>query len=204
MSFPPTDFGSETLSSLVKSLSRLPGIGRKSALRIALYLLRPDNTDAERISHLLAELKSKVRFCKTCGSITEAEECAICTDPARAQDMICVVAEPEDVIVIERTKHYRGLYHVLHGVLSPVDGVGPEDLTLRLLESRVQGGKVRELIVATNPTVEGDATALYLARTVAPYGCTVTRLARGLPMGGALEFVDDTTLARALGRRETL
>jgi recombination protein RecR len=204
MGFPPADFGSETLSALVKSLSRLPGIGGKTALRLALYLLRPDNTDADRLSHLLADLKTKVRFCKTCGSITEAEECAICTDPARARDTICVVAEPEDVIVMERTKHYRGLYHVLHGVLSPVDGVGPDDLTLRALEARVRGGKVRELIVATNPTVEGDTTALYLAKTVAPYGCTVTRLARGLPMGGTLEFVDDTTLARAIDRRETL
>ncbi len=204
MGFPSADFGSETLSALVKSLSRLPGIGSKSALRLALYLLRPDNTDADRLSHLLAELKSKVRFCKTCGAITEAEECAICTDPARTRDIICVVAAPEDVIVMERTKHYRGLYHVLHGVLSPVDGVGPDDLTLRALEARVRGGKVRELIVATNPTVEGDATALYLAKTVAPYGCTVTRLARGLPMGGTLEFVDDTTLARAIDRRETL
>ncbi len=204
MAFPSADFGSETLSALVKSLARLPGIGSKSALRIALHLLRPDSTDADRIAHLLADLKTKVRFCKTCGAITELEECAICTDPARGQDTICVVAAPEDVIVMERTKHYRGLYHVLHGVLSPVDGIGPDDLTLRALEARVRGGKVRELIVATNPTVEGDATALYLAKTVAPYGCTVTRLARGLPMGGTLEFVDDTTLARAIDRRETL
>ena len=204
MSFPSADFGSETLTALVKSLARLPGIGSKTALRLALYLLRPDNADAERIANLLADLKSKVRFCKTCGSITEADECAICTDPARARDVICVVADPQDVIVLERTKHYRGLYHVLHGVLSPVDGVGPDDLTLRALESRVRGGQVRELIVATNPTVEGDTTALYLAKTVAPYGCTVTRLARGLPMGGTLEFVDDTTLARAIDRRETL
>jgi recombination protein RecR len=204
MSFPSADFGSETLTALVKSLARLPGIGAKTALRLALYLLRPDNADAERISHLLADLKSKVRFCKTCGSITEADECAICTDPARARDVICVVADPQDVIVLERTKHYRGLYHVLHGLLSPVDGVGPDDLTLHALESRVRGGQVRELIVATNPTVEGDTTALYLAKTVAPYGCTVTRLARGLPMGGTLEFVDDTTLARAIDRRETL
>lgn len=204
MGFPPADFGSETLTALVKALSRLPGIGGKTALRLALYLLRSDNTDAERISQLLAELKSKVRFCKTCGAIAEADECAICKDPSRARDTICVVAEPEDVIVLERTKHYRGLYHVLHGVLSPVDGVGPDHLNLRPLEARVRGGQVRELIVATNPTVEGDATALYLAKTVAPHGCTVTRLARGLPMGGTLEFVDDTTLARAIDRRETL
>ncbi len=198
------DLGSETLNNLVKSLSRLPGIGSKSALRLALYLLRPDNSDADRISALLAELKSRVHFCRSCGAITEAEQCAICTDPARSRDLICVVEQPQDMIVMERTRHYRGLYHVLHGVLSPVDGVGPDDLSLRTLESRVRDGGIRELIVATNPTVEGDATALYIARMVAPYGCTVTRLARGLPMGGTLEFVDDTTLARAIDRRETL
>ena len=198
------DLGSETLNNLVKSLSRLPGIGSKSALRLALYLLRPDNSDADRIAALLSELKSKVRFCRSCGAITEAEQCAICTDPARSRDLICVVEQPQDMIVMERTRHYRGLYHVLHGVLSPVDGVGPDDLSLRTLESRVRDGGIRELIVATNPTVEGDATALYIARMVTPYGCTVTRLARGLPMGGTLEFVDDTTLARAIDRRETL
>ena len=198
------DFGSETLSSLVKSLSRLPGIGTKSALRIALHLLRTDNPDAERISALLAELKEKVHFCSTCGSITESEQCAICKDPARNQELICVVEQPQDVIVMERTRHYRGLYHVLHGVLSPVDGIGPENLNLRPLATRVRAGNVRELIVATNPTVEGDATALYIARSVAETGCTVTRLARGLPMGGTLEFVDDTTLARAIDRREAL
>jgi recombination protein RecR len=197
------DLGSETLNALVKSMARLPGIGTKSAIRLALHLLRPDNPDAERLSHLLGELKARVRFCKTCGSITEDDECAICKDPARARDLICVVEQPQDLIVMERTRHYRGLYHVLHGVLSPVDGVGPDDLTLRSLEARVRDGSIRELIVATNPTVEGDATALYIARIVEPFGCTVTRLARGLPMGGTLEFVDDTTLARAIDRRET-
>lgn len=198
------DLGSETLTALVKALSRLPGIGGKTALRLALHLLRPENPDAERIAQLLSELKSRVRFCSECGAITEEERCAICKDPARTRDLICVVEQPQDVIVMERTRHYRGLYHVLHGVLSPVDGVGPEHLNLASLEGRVRDGQVRELIVATNPTVEGDATALYIARSVAPYGCTVTRLARGLPMGGTLEFVDDTTLARAIDRRETL
>ncbi len=198
------DFGSETLTSLVKSLSRLPGLGSKSALRIALYLLRPDNQEAERISALLAELKEKVRFCLDCGSLTESDQCAICKDPGRNRELICVVEQPQDVIIMERTRHYRGLYHVIHGVLSPVDGIGPENLNLRNLPVRVRDGKVRELIVATNPTVEGDATALYIARSVADSGCTVTRLARGLPMGGTLEFVDDTTLARAIDRREAL
>lgn len=198
------DFGSETLTALVKSLARLPGLGSKSALRIALHLLRSDNPDAERIASLLSDLKQKVRFCADCGSITESEQCAICKDPARARDLICVVEQPQDVIVMERTRHFRGLYHVLHGVLSPVDGIGPENLNLRSLPARVRAGQVRELIVATNPTVEGDATALYIARSIEGTGCTVTRLARGLPMGGTLEFVDDTTLARAIDRREAL
>jgi recombination protein RecR len=198
------DFGSETLTSLVKSLSRLPGLGSKSALRIALHLLRPDNPDAERISALLADLKAKVRFCSLCGSITESEQCAICKDMARNRELVCVVEQPQDVIVMERTRHYRGLYHVLHGVLSPVDGIGPENLNLKTLPARVRDAGIRELIVATNPTVEGDATALYIARSVEGTGCTVTRLARGLPMGGTLEFVDDTTLARAIDRREAL
>jgi recombination protein RecR len=198
------DFGSETLNSLVKSLSRLPGLGSKSALRLALHLLRPDNQEAERISALLAELKQKVRFCSRCGSITESDQCAICKDPARNRELVCVVEQPQDVIVMERTRHYRGLYHVLHGVLSPVDGVGPENLNLKTLPARVRDQGIRELIVATNPTVEGDATALYIARSVEGTGCTVTRLARGLPMGGTLEFVDDTTLARAIDRREAL
>jgi recombination protein RecR len=198
------DFGSETLTSLVKSLSRLPGLGSKSALRLALHLLRPDNQEAERISALLADLKLKVRFCSECGSITESDQCAICKDPARNREIVCVVEQPQDVIVMERTRHYRGLYHVLHGVLSPVDGIGPENLNLKSLPARVRAGGVRELIVATNPTVEGDATALYIARSVEGAGCTVTRLARGLPMGGTLEFVDDTTLARAIDRREAL
>jgi recombination protein RecR len=173
-------------------------------MRLALHLLRSDNADAERLSALLAELKQKVHFCSSCGSITESEQCAICKDPARNRELICVVEQPQDVIVMERTRHYRGLYHVLHGVLSPVDGIGPENLNLRSLPARVRDGLVRELIVATNPTVEGDATALYIARSVLETGCTVTRLARGLPMGGTLEFVDDTTLARAIDRREAL
>ena len=198
------DFGSETLTSLVKSLSRLPGLGSKSALRLALHLLRADSQDAERLSVLLAELKQKVRFCSNCGSITESDPCAICKDPARNREIVCVVEQPQDVIVMERTRHYRGLYHVLHGALSPVDGIGPENLNLKGLPARVRELKVRELIVATKPTVEGDATALYIARSVADTGCTVTRLARGLPMGGTLEFVDDTTLARAIDRREAL
>jgi recombination protein RecR len=198
------DFGSETLTSLVKALSRLPGIGRKSAQRIALHILKSPETDSDHLSHLIHSLREKVRFCNVCGSITEAETCAICTDPGRKDDIICVVEEPQDVLVLEKTRQFKGCYHVLHGVLSPIDGVGPENLNIGSLERRVKAGKVREVIVATNPTIEGDTTALYISKSVAPYGCSVTRLARGLPMGGTLEFADDTTLARALERRETL
>lgn len=199
-----TEFGSETLAALVKALSRLPGIGFKTAQRLALHLLRARPEDTEHLAHLLGALREKVRFCRICGAITEADECAICTDGGRDQAVICVVEQPQDLLILEKTKQFRGLYHVLHGVLSPIDGVGPEHLSLAALEDRVRSGEVRELIVATNPTVEGDTTALYIAKSVAPYGVTVTRLARGLPVGGTLEFADDSTLARAIERREQL
>lgn len=198
------DYGSETLAAVVRSLSRLPGIGTKTAQRLALYLLRSRRGEAEELSALLAALIERVGFCKNCGSITEADECAICTDRGRNRQLICVVEQPQDVIVLEKTGQFRGLYHVLHGVLSPIDGVGPEDLNLRGLESRVRRDEVTEVIVATNPTVEGDTTALYIAKSLSAFPCAVTRLARGLPMGGTLEFADDTTLARAIERREAL
>ncbi len=198
------DYGSETLGALVKALSRLPGIGSKTAQRLALFLLRGKNEEAETLGHLLAILKDKVRFCDTCGSITEIQECAICTNPARNQELICVVEEPQDVLTIEKTGQYRGLYHVLHGVLSPIDGVTPDKLGFKALEGRVRAGEVKEVIVATNPTVEGDTTALYIAKSLVSAPCTVTRLARGLPMGGTLEFADDLTLVKAIERREKL
>lgn len=198
------DYGSETLLALIKAFAKMPGIGLKTAQRLALYLLRSDAETVERLGRLILELKGKVRFCKICGSITEAEECAICKDPARNRELVCVVEEPQDVLVIEKTGQYRGLYQVLHGVLSPIEGVGPEDLNLAKFEERVKTNKIKEVIVATNPTVEGDTTALYIARTLESVGCSVTRLARGLPMGGTLEFADDATLARALERREKL
>jgi len=198
------DFGSETLSLLVRAFSRLPGLGAKSAQRIALYLLRNDISEAHALSHLIHVLHEKVRFCRTCGAITEDDECAICKDPGRSRELICVVEQPHDVFVVEKTRQFKGLYHVLHGVLSPIDGVGPENLNLRSLEDRVRAGGIQELVVATNPTIEGDTTALYIAKSLASHGCTVTRLARGLPMGATLEFADDNTIARALERREKL
>lgn len=198
------EYGSQTLASLVKLFSKMPGIGAKTAQRLALYLIRCQPEDVENLGSLILQLRQKVRLCDTCGSITEEAECAICKDPARNREIICVVEEPQDVIVLENTGHFRGLYHVLHGVLSPIDGIGPEKLNLGQLEARVRKEGVREVLVATNPTVEGDTTALYIARALEDAGTSVTRLARGLPMGGTLEFADDVTLAKAIERREKL
>jgi recombination protein RecR len=198
------EYGSETLASLIKLFAKMPGIGSKTAQRLALHLLRSDDEEVAKLGQIIVELKGKVGFCKTCGGITEADECAICTDPARNREIVCVVEEPRDLIVLENTGQYKGLYHVLHGALSPVDGVGPEDLNLKHFEDRVKANDIKEVIVATNTTVEGDATALYIARALSTAGCTVTRLARGLPMGGTLEFADEVTLARAIEKREAL
>ncbi|MFH1756330.1 MAG: recombination mediator RecR [Candidatus Latescibacterota bacterium] len=198
------DYGSETLSSLIRSLSRMPGIGAKTAGRLALYLMRAKDEETDKLGNLILTLKDKVKFCKTCGSITEDDECAICTDPSRNRQTVCIIEEPQDVFVIENTRQYSGLYHVLHGVLSPMDGIGPENLNLATLERRIKSAGITEVIVATNPTVEGDTTALYIAKCVEHLGCTVTRLARGLPMGGSLEYADNMTIASALQRREKL
>jgi recombination protein RecR len=198
------EYGSKTLANLIRLFAKMPGIGFKSAQRLALYLLRSDSQAVEELGNMILELKQRVRFCKACGGITEAEECAICKDEGRNQETICVVEEPQDVIVLEKTGQYRGLYHVLHGVLSPIDGVGPENLNLDRLKERVQALDIKEVIVATNPTVEGDTTALYISQSLRGTGCNVTRLARGLPMGGTLEFADEITLTRALERREKL
>ena len=185
-------------------MARLPGIGIKTAQRLALYLLRADDEETDKLGNLITVLKQKVKFCQICGGITEDDECAICTDPARNREVICVVEEPQDVLILEKTRQYIGHYHVLHGALSPIDGIGPENLNLDALVRRVKSSEIKELIIATNPTVEGDTTALYIAKAIEGSGCTVTRLARGLPMGGSLEFTDDMTIASALERREKL
>jgi len=198
------DFGSETLTALIRQFGRMPGIGTKTAQRLALYLLRADEADVARLAETIQQLRHRVRFCATCGSITEDDECAICKDSGRNRQIVCVVEEPQDVLVLEKTRQFNGLYHVLHGVLSPVDGIGPEQLNLARFVERVRSSAITEVIVATNPTVEGDTTALYIARALESVACTVTRLARGLPMGGTLEFADDVTIARALERREQL
>jgi len=197
------EYGSDTLANLVRQFAKLPGIGLKTAQRLALHLLRSGDDEVEKLGNLILELKHKVGFCSVCGGITESATCAICTDPARSAEIVCVVEQPQDVLVIEKTGRYKGLYHVLHGVLSPIDGVGPEALNIARLLERVRIRGVKEVIVATNPSIEGDTTALYLAKVLKPEGVRVTRLASGLPVGGDLDYADELTLGRALvGRRE--
>jgi recombination protein RecR len=190
------------VQDLIDELGRLPGIGPKSAQRIAFHLLAAETVDVERFAATLRRVKSEIRFCRICGNVSEADECRICRDPRRDASVICVVEEPKDVVAIERTQEFRGRYHVLGGAISPIDGVGPDDLRLRELMQRLADGTVTELILATDPNLEGEATATYLARLVKPMQLTVTRLASGLPVGGDLEYADEVTLGRAFsGRR---
>jgi recombination protein RecR len=190
------------VQDLIDELGRLPGVGPKSAQRIAFHLLAADAADVRRLVHTLTEVKDKVRFCVTCGNVAEAEQCRICLDPRRDLSVLCVVEEPKDVVAVERTREFRGRYHVLGGAISPIEGVGPDDLRVRELMTRLADGVVTELILATDPNLEGEATATYLARLVKPMGLRVTRLASGLPVGGDLEYADEVTLGRAFeGRR---
>lgn len=190
------------LQDLIDALGRLPGIGPKSAQRIAFYVLSRPKAEAELLAQALIDAKEKIRFCSKCGNIAQEELCPICRNPKRDQSVICVVEEAKDVGAIERTRSYRGLYHVLGGAIDPINGIGPEQLRLRELLSRLSGDTVQEIIIATNPNIEGEATATYLTRTISPLGLKVTRLASGLPVGGDLEYADEVTLGRALeGRR---
>jgi recombination protein RecR len=190
------------VQDLIDELGRLPGVGPKSAQRIAFHLLAADPQDVRRLVEVLTEVKEKVRFCSTCGNVAESDQCRICLDPRRDPAVLCVVEEPKDVVAIERTREFRGRYHVLGGAISPIDGVGPDDLRVRELMTRLADGTVTELILATDPNLEGEATATYLARLVKPMGLRVTRLASGLPVGGDLEYADEVTLGRAFeGRR---
>jgi recombination protein RecR len=190
------------VQDLIDELGRLPGIGPKSAQRIAFHILQAEPADVRRLAHALVEVKDKVRFCVACGNVAEAERCRICLDPRRDTTVLCVVEEPKDVVAVERTREFRGRYHVLGGAISPIDGVGPDDLRIRELMQRLADGTVTELILATDPNLEGEATATYLARLVKHMGLTVTRLASGLPVGGDLEYADEVTLGRAFeGRR---
>ena len=190
------------VQDLIDELGRLPGIGPKSAQRIAFHLLAADPANVARLVRALTEVKEKVRFCVACGNVAEAEKCRVCLDPRRDPAVLCVVEEPKDVVAIERTREFRGRYHVLGGAISPIEGVGPDDLRISLLLRRLADGSVTELILATDPNLEGEATATYLARLVKPMGLRVTRLASGLPVGGDLEYADEVTLGRAFeGRR---
>lgn len=196
--FPPA------LEALVEQFARLPGIGRKTAQRLAFFTLSLPEEEVEAFASAIREAKRTIALCPVCRNLTEGDgPCAICASDKRDPGVVCVVADPKDVIALERAREYRGRYHVLHGVLSPMNGVGPDDLYIKSLVERVSGGEVEEVIMATNPDTEGEATAMYLARLLRPFGVKVTRLAYGVPVGGHLEYADDATLMRALeGRRE--
>lgn len=188
---------------LVEELHKLPGIGPKSAQRLAYHLLRSTKDEARLLAEAILEVKERTGFCSNCYNITEANPCPICSDSGRETKTICVVEDPLDILALERTRSYRGRYHVLHGLLSPMDGIGPDDLKIQQLLERVKAGEGEEVILATNPSLEGDATAMYLTRLLRQMSVKVTRLARGLPMGGDLEYADETTLTKALeGRHE--
>jgi recombination protein RecR len=192
-----------SMSRLIQELTRLPGIGEKTAGRLAFHILRADRAYAQALADALLAVKDETRLCSRCFALTEADPCPICSDPTRSGEAICVVEEPADLLAVERAREFRGRYHVLHGTLAPLDGVGPDELKIQPLLVRLRDGAVREVILATNPTAEGEATALYLARLIKPLGLRVTRIAHGIPVGGDLEYVDVVTVGRALeGRRE--
>jgi len=189
------------VQDLIDELGRLPGVGPKSAQRIAFHLLAADADEVRGLVDALTQVKARVRFCEVCGNVAEAERCRICLDPRRSDAVICVVEEAKDVVAIERTREFRGKYHVLGGAINPMGGVGPDDLRIRELLGRLQDGTVQEVILAMDPNVEGEATATYLSRMLVPLGLTVTRLASGLPVGGDLEYADEVTLGRAFEGR---
>ena len=192
------------LTKLIEQFERLPGIGKKSAQRLALYVLDLPKSEAETFANAIIEAKEKIRKCAVCCNLTDEELCPVCSNAARDKSIICVVAEPKDVIALERTHEFNAVYHVLHGCISPMDGIGPEQLCVKELLARINAGGVNEVIMATNPTVEGEATAMYLSRLIKPLGVRVTRLAYGIPVGGDLEYADEVTLKRALDGRSEL
>ncbi len=191
------------IANLIAQFGRLPGIGPKTAQRLAFHLLESPPSEAQALAEAILTARQKVRFCSECQNLTDQDPCAVCSDPRRDHGLVCVVESPRDVAAMEKIHDYRGTYHVLHGVISPLDGVGPDDLRIGALVERVRKGHIREVILATNPDVEGEATALYIQRLLQPLGVRVTRIARGIPAGGDLDYVDEVTLVRALeGRRE--
>ena len=194
----------DPIRRLVQELSRLPGIGEKTATRLAFHLVRGNRQQVVDLAQALVDVTDKIRLCSVCMNMTENDPCALCSDPRREKDTICVVATPSDLIAIDRGGHFRGRYHVLHGLLSPLEGIGPDDLRIAELVRRLGSDEVREVIIATSPSVDGEATAMYVARVVKPLGIKVSRIATGLPVGGELEYSDQATIARALAARATL
>ena len=191
------------LEILINELSKLPGIGGKTAQRLAFHILSLDEKEALQLAGAITNARQQMKYCSVCGNLTDTDPCRICSDPARRQDVICVVESPRDVAAMERIREFNGQYHVLHGVISPMEGVGPEDINLKSLISRLQTSDVGELIVATNPNIEGEATAMYIARLIKPAGIKVSRIAHGIPVGGDLEYADEVTLLKSLeGRRQ--
>ena len=191
------------LEILINGLSKLPGIGGKTAQRLAFHILSLDEREVNQLAGALTNAKQQMKYCSVCGNLTDTDPCRICSDPARRQDVICVVESPRDVMAMERIREFNGLYHVLHGVISPMEGVGPEDINLKSLITRLQASDVKELIVATNPNIEGEATAMFIARLIKPAGIKVSRIAHGIPVGGDLEYADEVTLLKSLeGRRQ--
>jgi recombination protein RecR len=192
----------EPISRLIGELGKLPGIGPKTAARLAYYLMRTSETEARELAGAIIAVKEKTVLCSCCQNVTDSDPCAICTSEERDSSIICVVKEPLDILALERTSRYRGLYHVLHGVISPMDGIGPDDLKIRELLERLKTGSVQEIILATNPNLEGEATAMYIQKLLTPIGVRLTRLARGLSVGSDLEYADEVTLAHALESRQ--
>ncbi len=191
------------LARLINEMSKLPGIGSKTAQRLSFYILSLEDKEAEQLANAILTAKKEMKYCSVCGNLTDNDPCAICSDSARNSDTICVVESPKDVMAMERIREYNGLYHVLNGVISPMEGIGPEDINLMSLLKRLQTNDVKELIIATNPNIEGEATAMYIARLVKPSGIKVSRIAHGIPVGGDLEYADEVTLLKAMeGRRE--
>lgn len=191
------------LGKLINELSKLPGIGGKTAQRLAFHILSMEDREAEGLANSILEAKQTMKYCSVCGNLTDQDPCSICEDQTRRQDVICVVESPRDVMAMERIKEFDGLYHVLHGAISPMDGIGPEDINLKQLIVRLQNSDVKEIILATNPNIEGEATAMYIARLIKPSGIKVSRIANGIPVGGDLEYADEVTLLKAMeGRRE--
>ncbi|SKC91791.1 recombination mediator RecR [Maledivibacter halophilus] len=191
------------VARLIEQLSKLPGIGKKTAQRLAFYILNTREDEAINLAEAIIEAKRKIKYCSICSNITDIDPCNICTSPKRNKKIICVVEDPRDIAAMERIKEYNGLYHVLHGAISPMEGIGPEDIKIKELIVRLQNNDVEEIILATNPNIEGEATAMYISKIVKPTGIKVTRIAHGVPVGGDLEYADEVTLAKALeGRRE--